>query len=29
MLNWLSLDMDLVKEENKRQKQILNQYKRK
>ena len=29
MLNWLSLESDIIKEENKRQKQILNQYKRK
>jgi hypothetical protein len=29
MLNWLSLESDIIREENKRQKQILNQYKRK
>jgi hypothetical protein len=28
MLNWLSLEMDLVKEEDKRNKQLLNQYRR-
>ena len=29
MLNWLSLESDIIREENKRQEQILNQYKRK
>lgn len=29
MLNWLSLEMDLAKEEEKRNKELLNQYKRK
>jgi len=29
MLNWLTLETDIIKEENKRQKQMLNQYKRK
>jgi len=28
MLNWLSLEMDLSKEEEKRNKKLLNQYKR-
>ncbi len=28
MLNWLTLESDIVKEENKQQKKILNQYKR-
>jgi hypothetical protein len=28
MLNWLSLEGDIMKEEQKKQKQILNQYKR-
>jgi len=28
MLNWLSLESDLQKEKNKKEKQLLNQYKR-
>jgi hypothetical protein len=28
MLNWLSLESDLIKEKNKKEKQLLNQYKR-
>jgi hypothetical protein len=28
MLNWLTLESDLIKEKNKKEKQLLNQYKR-
>lgn len=28
MLNWLTLEMDLQKEKNKKEKQLLNQFKR-